>query len=138
MNNDIRDTFKRFRTALNEAEEQEKQNGVPYTQQDEILQSSMQSAKEGFGADFSRMKTPMFYYREDDDITFSGEVPSLDGARFQFSYQNGCSFWSANGEVKLDEEKVMKITRMYGVYKNWKDELNKMTDKKPMNMKNET
>lgn len=138
MNNDIRDTFKRFRQALSEAEEhQEKQNGVPYTQQDEILQTSMQSAKEAFGADFSRLKTPMFYYREDDDITLSGEIPSLQNARFQFSYQNGCSFWSADGQVKIDKESVTKITRMYGVYENWKRELDNMTDRKPMNMKNE-
>lgn len=134
-NNDIRDTFKRFRTALNEMEE--KQNGVPYTQQDEILQSSMQSAKEAFGADFSRIKTPMFYYRSDGDITLSGEIPSLNDARFQFSYKNGCSFWSVNNEVKIDKDSVMKITRMYGVYDNWKRELDAMTDKKPMNMKNE-
>ena len=134
-NNDIRDTFKRFRTTLNEAEE--KQNGVPYTQQDEILQSSVQSAKEAFGADFSRIKTPMFYYRSDDDITLSGEIPSLNDARFQFSYKNGCSFWSVNGEVKIDKDSVMRITRMYGVFENWKKELDAMTDKKPMNMKNE-
>ena len=134
-NNDIRDTFKRFRTALNEMEE--RQNGVPYTQQDEILQSSMQSAKEAFGADFSRIKTPMFYYRSDGDITLSGEIPSLNDARFQFSYKNGCSFWSVNNEVKIDKDSVMKITRMYGVYDNWKRELDAMTDKKPMNMKNE-
>jgi len=78
MSNDIRDVFKRFRDALNETEE--KQNGVPYTQQDEILQTSMQSATEAFGADFSSIKTPMFYYRQDGDITLSGIIPSLNDA----------------------------------------------------------
>lgn len=134
-NNDIRDTFKRFRRALNE--DFTKSNGVPYTQQDEILQSSIQSAKEGFGADFSNLKTPMFYYREDGDITLSGEIPSMQDARFQFSYKNGCSFWSTNGEVKIDKDSVLGITRMFGVFQNWKKELDAMTDKKPMNMKNE-
>ena len=138
MNNDIRDTFKRFRQALNEAEEhQEKQNGVPYTQQDEILQTSMQSATEAFGADFSSIKTPMFYYRQDGDITLSGIIPSLNDAKFQFSYKNGCSFWSGDGQVKLNDENLTTITRMYGVYKNWKQEINGLSDKKPMNMKNE-
>lgn len=135
MSNDIRDVFKRFRDALNETEE--KQNGVPYTQQDEILQTSMQSATEAFGADFSSIKTPMFYYRQDGDITLSGIIPSLNDAKFQFSYKNGCSFWSGDGQVKLNDENLTTITRMYGVYKNWKNEINGLSDKKPMNMKNE-
>lgn len=135
MSNDIRDVFKRFRDALNETEE--KQNGVPYTQQDEILQTSMQSATEAFGADFSSIKTPMFYYRQDGDITLSGIIPSLNDAKFQFSYKNGCSFWSGDGQVKLNDENLTTITRMYGVYKNWKQEINGLSDKKPMNMKNE-
>lgn len=135
MSDDIRDVFKRFRDALNETEE--KQNGVPYTQQDEILQTSMQSATEAFGADFSSIKTPMFYYRQDGDITLSGIIPSLNDAKFQFSYKNGCSFWSGDGQVKLNDENLTTITRMYGVYKNWKQEINGLSDKKPMNMKNE-
>lgn len=135
MSDDIRDVFKRFRDALNETEE--KQNGVPYTQQDEILQTSMQSATEAFGADFSSIKTPMFYYRQDGDITLSGIIPSLNDAKFQFSYKNGCSFWSGDGQVKLNDENLTTITRMYGVYKNWKQEINGLSDKKPMNMKTE-
>ncbi|MBO6243924.1 MAG: hypothetical protein J6O41_05095 [Clostridia bacterium] len=135
MSNDIRDVFKRFRDALNETEE--KQNGVPYTQQDEILQTSMQSATEAFGADFSSLKTPMFYHRQDGDVTLSGIIPSLNDAKFQFSYKNGCSFWSGDGQVKLNDENLTTITRMYGVYKNWKQEINGLSDKKPMNMKNE-
>lgn len=135
MSNDIRDVFKRFRDALNETEE--KQNGVPYTQQDEILQTSMQSATEAFGADFTSIKTPMFYYRQDGDITLSGIIPSLNDAKFQFSYKNGCNFWSGDGQVKLNDENLTTITRMYGVYKNWKQEINGLSDKKPMNMKNE-
>ena len=106
MSNDIRDVFKRFRDALNETEE--KQNGVPYTQQDEILQTSMQSAIEAFGADFSSIKTPMFYYRQDGDITLSGIIPSLNDAKFQFSYKNGCNFWSGDGQVKLNDDKRCK------------------------------
>jgi hypothetical protein len=137
MNNDIRDVFNRFRKALNESEEQEKQNGVPYTQQDELLQSSMQSAINAFGASFSNIKTPMFYYKEDGDITLSGEIPSLSDAKFQFSYKNGCNLWSNNGQIKFDmDEKITTINRMYGNYKNWKDEINHMTDKKPMSMNN--
>jgi hypothetical protein len=147
MSNDIRDIFQRFRTALNEAENENsgewynnKQNGVPYTQQDEMLQTSMQTAKEQFGADFSNIKTQMFYYKSDDDITFSGEIPTLNDARFQFSYKsypNGCYFWSGNGQIEITPEVVTKLSRMYGVYKNWVDELNNSEDRKPMTMRNE-
>ena len=143
MNNDIRETFKRFRTALDEAEGQTgdwynpKQNGVPYSQQDELLQSSVNSTREQFGADYSNIKTPMFFYREDGDITLSGEIPSLSKeTRFQFSYKNGCSLWSGNSEIKLDDDKSTKISRIYGVYKNWKQEIDRMADKKPMGMNN--
>ena len=135
--NDIREVFRRFRNALNESDDAQKQNGVPYTQQDEILQTSMQSATEAFGADFSELKTPMFYYRQDGDITLSGVIPSLDDAKFQFSYKNGCNFWSGDGQVKINDENVTKISRMLGVYKNWKKEIDSLTDKKPMGMKNE-
>jgi hypothetical protein len=135
MRDDIRDVFNRFRKALNESEEQ--QNGVPYTQQDEVLQTSMQTATEAFGADFSSLKTPMYYYRQDGDITLSGIIPSLDDSKFQFSYKNGCNFWSGDGQVKINDENITKLSRMLGVYKNWKKELDSMTDKKPMNIKNE-
>ncbi len=138
MNNDIRETFERFRKALNETEQENnsRQNGVPYTQQDELLQTSMQSAINAFGASFSNIKTPMFYYKDDGDITLSGEIPLLNNARFQFSYQNGCNLWSSNGQITLDKDKVTKISRMYGNYENWKKEIEGMTDNKPMSMNN--
>lgn len=135
MSNDIRDIFNSFRKALNESEDD--QNGVPFTQQDGILQTSMQSATEAFGADFSEIKTPMYYYKKDGDITLSGIIPSLEDAKFQFSYKNGCNFWSGDGQVKINDESLKTINRMYGVYKNWKKEIDGLTDKKPMNMKNE-
>ena len=143
--NDIRETFERFRKALNEAEEgqtewyNQKQNGVPYTQQDELLQTSMQSAKEQFGADFSNIKTPMFYYKEDDDVTFSGEIPGLNDSRFQFSFKGspGCYFWSGKDALPLDDDVLTKLSRIYGVYKNWKNELSNSADRKPMTMREE-
>lgn len=144
MSNDIRETFKRFREALNEAEEQggdwfsPKQNGVPYTQQDQFLQTSINSAKQGFGADFSRIKTPMYYYQDDDDITLSGEIPSLGkDVKFQFVYKDDiCALWTGNNEIRLNEDKVTKISRIFGVFQNWKREIDNMTDRKPMSLNN--
>lgn len=145
MNNDIRETFKRFRKALNEAEEKTgnwynpKQNGVPYSQQDELLQSSINSTREQFGADFSNIKTPMFYYKDDGDITLSGEIPTMNNARFQFSYRaypNGCFFWGGDGEMIITDDIAMNFKKIIGVYKNWKQEIDRMPDKKPMGMSN--
>lgn len=147
MNNDIRDVFNRFRKALNESEEQNgewyntKENGVPYSQQDELLQTSINSTREQFGADYSKIKHPMFYYKDDGDITLSGEIPTMNGAKFQFSYKkypNGCFFWAGDGEMIITDEIAMNFKKINGVYKNWKQEIDRMADKKPMGMNNDT
>lgn len=145
--NDIRETFKRFRMALNESENadqkrpQERQGGIAYTQQDELLQTSMQTAKEQFGADFTNIKTPMFYYKEDGDVTFSCEIPSLNNAKVQYRYKDpsgvGCFFWSGDGSIILSDENLNKLSKIYGVYKNWKQELSTSEDIRPINLKNE-
>ena len=130
MNNDIRDVFNRFRKALNESEEQNdewynpKENGVPYSQQDELLQTSINSTREQFGADYSKIKHPMFYYKDDGDITLSGEIPTMNGAKF-------------HGEMIITDEIAMNFKKINGVYKNWKQEIDRMADKKPMGMNND-
>lgn len=140
-NNDIRETFKRFRSALNENEQEQgewynnKQGGIPYGQQDELLQNSMRTAKEQFGADFTNIKTPMFYYKEDGDVTFSGLIPGLNDAKFQFRLKDpsgmGCFFWSGKGSMMLSDENIQKLSRINGVFKNWKKDLNTAEDIKP-------
>ena len=148
MKNDIRDTFTRFRKALHETEEQHgewynsKEGGVPYTQQDELLQSIMQTAKQQFGADFTNIKTPMFYYKEDGDVTFSCIIPSLNNAKLQYRYKDpsGCGifFWTdSNTAMMLSDENIQKLSKINGVYKNWKQELSTSEDIRPMGLKNE-
>lgn len=150
---EIRKTFDNFRKALNEAENEEKaqeqqgwynpkQNGVPYSTQDDLLQTSMQTAKEQFGADFTGIKSsPMFYYKDDGDVSFSGKIPGLNDARFQFRLKDpsgiGCFFWS-EGQLMLSAENIQKLSKILGVYKNWKKELTTTEDIKPMNLKNES
>lgn len=139
-NDDIRKTFERLRKALNESET-EKQNGIPYTQQDELLQTTMQTAKEQFGGDFTDIKTPMFYYRQDGDVTFSCVIPSLNNSKVQFRYKdpsgNGCYFWSGDGSIMLTDENLNKLSKIWGVYKNWKQELSTAEDIRPISFKNE-
>lgn len=139
-NDDIRKTFERLRKALNESET-EKQGGIPYTQQDELLQTTMQTAKEQFGGDFTDIKTPMFYYRQDGDVTFSCVIPSLNNSKVQFRYKdpsgNGCYFWSGDGSIMLTDENLNKLSKIWGVYKNWKQELSTAEDIRPLSFKNE-
>ena len=146
MGNDIREIFKRFRSALNEADEENggwykaKENGVPYTQQDELLQTSINSTREQFGADYSNIKTPMFYYKQDGDITLSGEIPTMNNAKFQYSYMaypNGCFFWGGDGQMVITKKTVENFKKINGVYENWKQEIDRMADKKPMSMSND-
>ena len=138
---DIRKTFERFRKALNESEEaavDSKQNGVPYTQQDELYQTSIETAKQQFGADFSKIKTPLIYYRDENDITLSGEIPSMNDAKFQFSFKanpSGCFFWTGDGQMVLTDDVLLKLKRLHGVYLNWVQDIGNPADKKPMNMK---
>ena len=139
-NDDIRKTFERLRKALNESET-EKQDGIPYTQQDELLQTTMQTAKEQFGGDFTDIKTPMFYYRQDGDVTFSCVIPSLNNSKVQFRYKdpsgNGCYFWSGDGSIMLTDENLNKLSKIWVVYKNWKQELSTAEDIRPISFKNE-
>ena len=139
-NDDIRKTFERLRKALNESET-EKQGGIPYTQQDELLQTTMQTAKEQFGGDFTDIKTPMFYYRQDGDVTFSCVIPSLNNSKVQFRYKdpsgNGCYFWSGDGSIMLTDENLNKLSKIWGVYKNGKQELSTAEDIRPISFKNE-
>lgn len=142
--NDIRETFNRFRKALNEAENETNNDsndkeGVPYTQQDELLQTSLQTAKEQFGADFTKSEHPMFYYKQDGDVTLSGEIPSLNNSVFQFRYKDpsgcGCFFWT-KGQIILSDENIKKLQKINGVYKNWKQELSTSEDIRPTELKN--
>ena len=139
-NDDIRKTFERLRKALNESET-EKQDGIPYTQQDELLQTTMQTAKEQFGGDFTDIKTPMFYYRQDGDVSFSCVIPSLNNSKVQFTYKdpsgNGCYFWSGDGSIMLTDENLNKLSKIWGDYKNWKQEVSTAEDIRPISFKNE-
>ena len=137
-NDDIRKSLKTIRYILKESSE--KNEGVPYTQHDEIYQNSIKSAKEQFGASFRNIKNPMFYYEQDGDVTLNGEIPEMNNAKFQFRYKDptsiGCFFWSGNDSMVLSDENIKKLSRILGVYKNWKKDLSTIDDLRPLSMKN--
>jgi hypothetical protein len=135
---DIKNTLNKVRL-LNE--EVDKQEGVPYGNSDELFNDSIQTAKSQFGADFSKCKTPMIYYPKDDNVILSGEIPTLNNAKFQFLYKDsaggfGCFLWCDN--ISLSDENIKLIAKINGVYKNWKQELETSEDKAPMNYKKDS
>lgn len=152
---DIRETLNRFRTAILESEEEtkkenkqeegdwyeSKRGGIPYSQQDELLTNAIQSAKELFGADFTNIKTPMFYYKEDGDVTLSGVIPGLNDAKFQLRLKDpsgmGVFFWSGKGAMILSDENIQTLSRINGFFKNWKKEMTTAEDIRPTSFRNE-
>ena len=123
---------------LREAQENlNETDGVPYTNGNDTMLSILEVAKKQFGADFSEIKYPLLYYPKDGNITLSGKIGSLNDAKFQFSYKddtNGCSLWL--DPLYLNEETLKKINVIFGVYKNWKNELDSTEDIKPIDLRN--
>ena len=138
--NDVYTILNKFRTALNEHDNGVANNtgAVPYTKQDELMTSVMDAAKTQFGADFSKFKTPMLYYPEDGDVTLSGEITSLNNAKFQFRYKDsgdGCYVWVE--PLHLNDDTLHRLSVIRGVFLNWKKELDGVEDLKPLGLRDD-
>lgn len=121
---------------LNESVE-EKPDGIPYTMDDELMSSILETTKSQFGADFTGFTNPMLYYPEDGDVILSGKIPTLNDMRFQFRFKDqngGCYVWSS--PLTLNKDTISTLSRIFGVFENWKNELKTTEDIKPMNLKN--
>lgn len=134
----------KVRTSLNESNEydgvgdDDNKDGVPYTMQDELMQSITQTAKTQFGADFTKVENPMIYYPENGDVELNGVVATLNDAKFQFRYKDtngGCYIWVS--PLNLNDNSLRTISVIHGVYKNWKQDLSNAEDIKPMSIRNE-
>lgn len=119
---------------LNESVDDVSGDSVPYTKQDELFNSIIETCKTQFGADFSKTTNPMLYFPKGEDIKISGEIPLMDDAKFQFSYKDsdGCQVWV--DPLKLNDETLDKMRLILGVYKNWKKEVLQYGDYKPMSI----
>ena len=129
------------KSLLTESERNTNENdgSVPYTNQDEIMNNILNVTKTQFGADYNKFKTPMLYWKEDGDVTLSGEISSLNNAKFQFRYKDdsgcGCYIWTEPLRLTKDNLKTLQV--IFGVYENWKKELSSSEDIKPMHLKND-
>lgn len=147
--NSIYEDFALYRKLLKENSEAGKDwnsgykegiENIPYNMQDELMSSSVETCKKQFGADFENFKTPMLYYPEDGDVVLSGEIGSLNNAKFQFRLKDptgeGCFIWTE--PIQLTETNINQLKVVYGVFKNWKNDLETAEDKKPMGLQNNT
>lgn len=112
----------------------EDSDAVPYAKDDDVYTTSVESAKSGFSAKFPE-KNPVLYYPSEDDVVMSGTIPAIN-AKFRFSHKDstgqGCYIWVDS--LQLTTEVLNILNKVLGVYKNWKDSLNKIDDLKPMSM----
>ena len=122
---------------LTEDIEEKNTEGVPYTTNDELMSSIVETTKTQFGADYTGFTNPMLYYPEDGDVVLSGKIPTLNDMKFQFRFKDqngGCYIWSS--PLTLNRETLSTLSKIYGVFENWKNELKTSEDIKPMNLKN--
>lgn len=140
---DIKSSIDKLRNFRNLYEEQEKEfevknedEAVPYTKNDDLMNNIMETAKTQFGARFDGLKMPMLYYPKENDVTLSGVIPSLNNMKFQFRYlepSDSVFVWSS--PLTLNDNSLRLLSKINGVYKNWKNELNTSEDIKPMSLK---
>lgn len=138
----IYETMDLFRKSLNEmSENNNSTDGVPYTNQDEILGQFMDSARQQFGANFSNTENPMLYIpqndRDSENVIFRGEIgKNLNNAKFEMELngeKSGCRVYTNNLELTDENVNILKV--VLGFYNNWKEQLSTMADKKPMSVK---
>lgn len=125
-----------FKIKLNEdIDNDTAEDAVPYAKDDDIYTTSTESAKSGFSAKFPE-SNPVLYYPSEDDVVMSGTIPSLKNAKFRFSHKDstgqGCYIWVDS--LQLTDEVLGTLNKVLGVFKNWKDSLNKIDDLRPMSM----
>lgn len=140
---DIKASFDTFRSSMKKILESEGNfgeiGGIPYTMNDEMMKNIVEITKTNFSADYTGLKNPMLYYPNNDNIILSGVVPSLNNLQFMYKYPPqdgiGCYIWHADN-MALNNDNLGILKKMVGTYENWKEELDKMTDKKPINFKN--
>ena len=145
---EIKNIMDAFRKAsddiLNESTDdrvyKEGEESVPYNMQDELMSSAINTCKKQFGADFEGFETPMLYYPKDGDVVLSGQIDSLNNAKFQFRLKDpsgaGCFIWV--NPMLMSDSNLRLVKIIYGVYKNWKTDLETAEDRKPIGMKQNT
>ena len=135
---DVFANMRALKDVLNESED-ESTDAIPYTANDDLLAKMTNEARESFGADFSKTKSPLLYHPKDGDVTLIGEIPGLENMSFKFqlnSGSDGSGIVVGIEELPLSDDVIKTLSTVNGVGKNWKKELNQMRqDLKPVSVR---
>ena len=99
---------------------------------DNVLSSQIEQFRSAVesGAQFNKpeqgkvAEAPLIFMPKTNNLVFSGIIPCLNNLKWQFVLKtntgNGCFIWS-DGMI-LSDENLKIIQKLYGFYKNWKEQ----------------
>lgn len=134
-------SVKKVRRPLNEAEDDEKEDIIPITNEPRFGQNVLDNQIENFrktvngGAKFADENSedaesnPLVFYPKSGNLVFSGSIPNMSGLKFQFSLNDVTSapYIFVDG-LALTDDVLNTLQKLSGFYKNWRDEWQASTD----------
>lgn len=134
-------SIRRRRIINEEAEEDDKGDIIPITNEPRFGQNVLDNQIENFrksvsgGAKFADENSedaesnPLVFYPKSGNLVFSGSIPNLSGLKFQFSLNDVTSapYIFVDG-LALTEDVVTTLNKLKGYYSNWRDEWQASTD----------
>ena len=134
-------SIRRRRMINEEAEEDDKGDIIPITNEPRFGQNVLDNQIENFrksvsgGAKFADENSedaesnPLVFYPKSGNLIFSGSIPSIAGLKFQFSLNDVTSapYIFVDG-LALTEDVITTLNKLKAYYSNWRDEWQASTD----------
>lgn len=134
-------SIRRRRMINEEAEEDDKGDIIPITNEPRFGQNVLDNQIENFrksvsgGAKFADENSedaesnPLVFYPKSGNLVFSGSIPSLSGLKFQFSLNDvtNAPYIFVDG-LALTDDVLNTLNKLHGYFLNWKDEFLAATD----------
>lgn len=134
-------SIRRRRMINEEAEEEDKGDIIPITNEPRFGQNVLDNQIENFrksvsgGAKFADENSedaesnPLVFYPKSGNLVFSGSIPSLSGLKFQFSLNDvtNAPYIFVDG-LALTDDVLNTLNKLHGYFLNWKDQFLAATD----------
>lgn len=134
-------SIRRRRMINEEAEEDDKGDIIPITNEPRFGQNVLDNQIENFrksvsgGAKFADENSedaesnPLVFYPKSGNLVFSGSIPSLSGLKFQFSLNDvtNAPYIFVDG-LALTDDVLNTLNKLHGYFLNWKDQFLAATD----------
>ena len=133
---ETRAMLRTIRLLREEAENSENKKAIAITDDPKFGQQVLTNQETAFkssvdgGVEFNHPsendpeKSPLIYYPENGNLTFSGVIRNI---KWQFSLKDesgeGCYVWTDG--LQLTDSNIQTLYKLYGFYKNWKDQWNR-------------